>query len=178
MDRACAGDASAFEVLYERHSKIAYSLAYRMMGATGRAADVTQDAFLSAWRSGRNYNAARGTVRTWLLSIVHNRAIDALRKDTRHGRHRAHDEAIWQRLEAPDRTEDEVAGREQAHAIQSLLDDLPCDQRRVIDLAYFGGFTHVEIADILDIPVGTVKGRMRLGLEKLRGAAESLERDT
>lgn len=177
IDRICAGEARAFEVLYERHAKVAYSLAYRMMGAAGPAEDVTQEAFLSAWRAGRNYSSARGTVRTWLLSIVHHRAIDALRRSARHGRRRSDDDSVWERLEAPGRTEEEVADRQQASLIQSLLDELPPDQRRAIDLAYFGGFTHVEIADILEIPVGTVKGRMRLGLEKLRDASKGLERD-
>jgi RNA polymerase sigma-70 factor (ECF subfamily) len=177
IDRICAGEARAFEVVYERHAKAAYSLAYRMMGAAGPAEEVTQEAFLAAWRAGRSYSLARGTVRTWLLGIVHHRAIDALRRSTRHSRRHSEDESVWDRLEAPGRTEDEVADRQQAGSIQSLLDRLPPDQRRVIDLAYFGGFTHVEIAGILEIPVGTVKGRMRLGLEKLRDSSEGLERD-
>src|ERR671934_2897973 len=98
------GDARAFEVIYERHSGAAFSLAYRMMGTRTGAEDVTQDAFLSMWRSGARYDRARGSVRTWVLGIVHHRAIDALRRATVHDRRRAgedENEAAQERLEAP-----------------------------------------------------------------------------
>src|ERR687885_2872563 len=98
------GDARAFEVIYERHSPAAFSLAYRMMGTRAGAEDVTQDAFLSLWRSGARYDRARGSVRTWVLGIVHHRAIDALRRATVHDRRRSDDEEAPQRLEAPERT--------------------------------------------------------------------------
>ena len=162
------GDARAFEVIYERHSAAAFSLAYRMMGARAGAEDVTQEAFLSMWRSGARYDRARGSVRTWVLGIVHHRAIDALRRATVHDRRRAGDEGIEERLEARERTEVEVARREEAGAVRSALATLPPDQVQVLELAYFGGFTHTEIADLLEAPVGTVKGRMRLGLKKMR----------
>jgi RNA polymerase sigma-70 factor (ECF subfamily) len=163
------GDARAFEVIYERHSAAAFSLAYRMMGTRSGAEDVTQDAFLSLWRSGARYDRARGSVRTWVLGIVHHRAIDALRRATVHDRRRAGDEGIEERFEARERTDVEAARREEAGTIRGALSSLPADQSQVIELAYFGGFTHTEIADMLDAPVGTVKGRMRLGLKKMRG---------
>jgi RNA polymerase sigma-70 factor, ECF subfamily len=162
------GDAQAFEVLYERHSGAAFSLAYRMMGTRVGAEDVTQDAFLSLWRSGARYDRARGSVRTWVLGIVHHRAIDALRRATVHDRRRAGDEGIEERFEARERTDAEAARREEAGTVRSALSSLPADQSQVIELAYFGGFTHTEIADMLDAPVGTVKGRMRLGLKKMK----------
>jgi RNA polymerase sigma-70 factor (ECF subfamily) len=162
------GDARAFEVIYERHSAAAFSLAYRMMGTRAGAEDVTQEAFLSMWRSGARYDRARGSVRTWVLGIVHHRAIDALRRATVHDRRRAGDEGIEERFEAPERTDAEAARREEAGAVRSALAALPPDQVQVLELAYFGGFTHTEIAGILGAPVGTVKGRMRLGLKKLR----------
>jgi RNA polymerase sigma-70 factor (ECF subfamily) len=162
------GDAGAFEVIYERHSAAAYSLAYRMMGTRAGAEDVTQEAFLSMWRSGARYDRARGSVRTWVLGIVHHRAIDALRRATVHDRRRAGDEGIEERFEARERTDAEVARREEAGAVRTALATLPPDQVQVLELAYFGGFTHTEIADILGAPVGTVKGRMRLGLKKMR----------
>jgi RNA polymerase sigma-70 factor, ECF subfamily len=162
------GDARAFEIVYERHSAAAFSLAYRMMGTRSGAEDVTQDAFLSLWRSGARYDRARGSVRTWVLGIVHNRAIDALRRATVHDRRRAGDEGIEERFEAPERTDVEAARREEAGTVRGALSTLPADQRQVIELAYFGGFTHTEIADMLDAPVGTIKGRMRLGLKKMR----------
>jgi RNA polymerase sigma-70 factor (ECF subfamily) len=162
------GDARAFEVIYERHSAAAFSLAYRMMGTRAGAEDVTQDAFLSLWRSGARYDRARGSVRTWVLGIVHHRAIDALRRATVHDRRRAGDEGIEERFEARERTDVEAARREEAGTVRGALSSLPADQSQVIELAYFGGFTHTEIADMLDAPVGTVKGRMRLGLKKMR----------
>ena len=162
------GDARAFEVVYERHSAAAFSLAYRMMGTRAGAEDVTQEAFLSMWRSGARYDRARGSVRTWVLGIVHHRAIDALRRSTVHDRRRAGDEGIEERFEARERTDVEAARREEAGAVRGALSSLPPDQVQVIELAYFGGFTHTEIADLLDAPVGTIKGRMRLGLKKMR----------
>jgi len=162
------GDSRAFEVIYERHSAAAFSLAYRMMGTRAGAEDVTQEAFLSMWRSGARYDRVRGSVRTWVLGIVHHRAIDALRRATVHDRRRAGDEGIEERFEARERTDVEVARREEAGAVRSALATLPPDQVQVLELAYFGGFTHTEIADLLEAPVGTVKGRMRLGLKKMR----------
>jgi RNA polymerase sigma-70 factor (ECF subfamily) len=162
------GDASAFEVIYERHSPAAFSLAYRMMGTRSGAEDVTQDAFLSMWRSGARYDRARGSVRTWVLGIVHHRAIDALRRATVHDKRRAGDEGIEERFEARERTDVEAARREESGTVRTALRSLPSDQSQVIELAYFGGFTHTEIADMLDAPVGTVKGRMRLGLKKMK----------
>ena len=162
------GDARAFEVVYERHSAAAFSLAYRMMGTRSGAEDVTQDAFLSLWRSGARYDRARGSVRTWVLGIVHHRAIDALRRATVHDRRRAGDEGIEERFEARERTDVEAGRREEAGTVRGALSSLPADQSQVIELAYFGGFTHTEIADMLDAPVGTIKGRMRLGLKKMR----------
>jgi RNA polymerase sigma-70 factor, ECF subfamily len=162
------GDARAFEVIYERHSGAAFSLAYRMMGSRSGAEDVTQDAFLSMWRSGARYDRARGSVRTWVLGIVHHRAIDALRRGGVHDRRQETIEGAEERFEAPERTEVEVARRDEAAGVRRALDALPEDQRRTIELAYFGGFSHTEIAELLGEPVGTVKGRMRLGLDKLR----------
>jgi RNA polymerase sigma-70 factor, ECF subfamily len=163
------GEARAFETVYERHCGAAFSLAYRMCGSRALAEDVAQEAFLSIWRSGGRYDRARGSVRTWVLGIVHNRAIDALRRSVVHDRRRASDEGIEERFEARERTEVEAARRDEAKQIRGMLEALPEDQSRVIELAYFGGFTHSEIAEMLGAPIGTVKGRMRLGLEKLRG---------
>jgi|SRR5436190_1479449 len=163
------GDAAAFEVVYERHATAAFSLAYRMTGTRSAAEDVVQESFLSMWRSGARYDRARGSVRTWVLGIVHNRAIDALRRSMVHDRRRASDEGLEERFEARDRTDIEAARREEAEEVRDALRTLPPDQSRVIELAFFGGFTHTEIARMLDTPVGTVKGRMRLGMEKMRG---------
>jgi RNA polymerase sigma-70 factor (ECF subfamily) len=163
------GDAQAFEVIYERHAHAAFSLAYRMTGRRGAAEDVVQEAFLSLWRSGARYDRTRGSVRTWVLGIVHNRAIDSLRRNLRHDTRRASDEGIEERFEAKERTELQAAHSEEAAEVRSALDGLPEEQSKAIELAYFGGFSHSEIATMLEMPIGTVKGRIRLGLEKLRG---------
>jgi RNA polymerase sigma-70 factor (ECF subfamily) len=163
------GDSAAFEVVYERHATAAFSLAYRMVGSRNAAEDVVQEAFLSLWRSGARYDRARGSVRTWVLGIVHNRAIDALRRSMVHDRRRASDEGIEERFEARERTDVEAARNDEAREVHAALRSLPDEQCKVIELAYFGGFSQSEIADMLGTPLGTVKGRMRLGLEKMRG---------
>jgi RNA polymerase sigma-70 factor (ECF subfamily) len=167
------GEARAFEVLYERHSAAAFSLAYRMCGARNAAEDVVQEAFLAMWRSGARYDRTRGSVRTWALGIVHNRAIDSLRRSMVHDRRRASDEGIEERFEAADRTDVEAARRDEARSVRELIAELPEDQSHVIQLAYYGGFTHTEIAEMLETPIGTVKGRMRLGLEKMRARLQA-----
>ena len=162
------GKAAAFEVVYERHASAAFSLAYRIVGTRNGAEDVSQEAFLSIWRSGARYDRGRGSVRSWVLGIVHHRAIDHLRRATVHDKRRASDEGMEERFEARERTDTEVARRDEAQTVRRAMETLPADQCQVIELAYFGGFTHTEIADMLETPVGTVKGRMRLGLKKLR----------
>jgi RNA polymerase sigma-70 factor (ECF subfamily) len=164
------GDPGAFEVVYERHATAAYSLAYRMTGSRPQAEDVVQEAFLAVWRAGARYDAGRGSVRTWLLGIVHHRAVDALRRTGAHDRRRVDDEGLEERLPASEHTDVEAARREEAREVRAALATLPGEQRRVVALAYFAGFSHGEIAAILGQPLGTVKGRMRLGLSKLRGA--------
>jgi RNA polymerase sigma-70 factor, ECF subfamily len=162
------GETAAFEAIYDRHADAAFSLAYRMCGQRALAEDVVQESFLSLWRSGARYDRLRGSVRTWVLGVVHNRAIDALRRRTVRERGRISNEGIEERVAAPERTDVEFARRDEAREIREALERLPDEQSRVIELAYFGGLTHVQIASMLDTPVGTVKGRMRLGLAKMR----------
>jgi RNA polymerase sigma-70 factor (ECF subfamily) len=162
------GEAQAFEVIFDRHATAAFSLAYRMCGRRGMAEDVVQDAFLSLWRSGARYDRARGSVRSWVLGVVHNRAIDAFRRDVVRTGRDVSDEGAAERTPAPQSTEGEVQRRDEARQVRGALEDLPPDQRQVIELAYFGGFSHSQIATMLELPAGTVKGRMRLGLTKLR----------
>jgi RNA polymerase sigma-70 factor, ECF subfamily len=163
-------DPEAFEVLYDRHGGAAYSLAYRIVGDRAAAEEVTQEAFISVWRSGARFDAARGSVRSWLLSVVRNRAIDFLR--SRAGRAPKldfDDDSALEQRPAEERTEEEALRRETAAEVRGALGKLPGEQSKVIELAYFGGFSHSEISRILGLPMGTVKGRMRLGLEKIRG---------
>lgn len=170
MRLAARGDARALEHLYARHAAPAFSLAYRIVGDRAIAEEVSQEAFLAVWGSARRYMSERGSVRTWTLGIVRNRAIDALRRGAIHRRRRASADGLDERLEAPDRTDVEVQEREEARAVRRALEDIPSEQRRTVELAYFDGRTHREIAGLLDLPVGTVKGRLGLGLDKLRQA--------
>jgi RNA polymerase sigma-70 factor (ECF subfamily) len=172
------GNPDAFEVVYDRHGGAAFSLAYRMVGDRNVAEDITQEAFLSMWRSRVRFDRERGSVRAWVLGIVHHRTIDALRRNTAHDRRRATVEGLEERHEAPERTEAEVARRDEAREVREAMRTLPGDQLEVVRLAYFGGFTHTQIAEMLDTPVGTVKGRMRLGLEKMRRALSPEEATT
>jgi RNA polymerase sigma-70 factor (ECF subfamily) len=173
----------AFEVLYERHGGAAYSLAHRIVGDRTLAEDVTQEAFLSIWRSGARFDPARGSVRAWSLGIVRNRAIDALRRAGGNApKLDLDDDAVIEAETAPEHTDAEAIRRDTARQVRGALGELPEEQSQVIELAYFGGFSHSEIAEMLSMPLGTVKGRMRLGLEKVRvalaegmGAGEAAE---
>jgi RNA polymerase sigma-70 factor, ECF subfamily len=162
------GDTRAFEVVFDRHADAAFSLAYRMCGKRAMAEDVVQEAFLSLWRSGARYDPARGSVRAWVLRVTHNRAIDAFRRGVARDSRDVGDEGVAERMPARELTDTEVERREDARQIRTALDGLPTDQRQVIELAYFGGFTHAQIAEMLSLPAGTVKGRMRLGITKMR----------
>jgi RNA polymerase sigma-70 factor (ECF subfamily) len=163
-------DPAAFEVVYDRHGGAAYSLAYRIVGNRNTAEDVAQEAFLSVWRSGARFDRTRGSVRTWLLGVVRNRAIDVLRRDA--GRAPAVSlelEGVPEQESQFERTDAEALRREAAREVRGVLSELPSDQVQVVKLAYFGGLTHAEIAEVLGMPLGTVKGRMRLAMEKMRG---------
>ena len=163
-------DAEAFEVFYDRHGGAAYSLAYRVLGERGAAEDCIQEAFISIWRSGGRFDPTRGSVRSWTLSIVRNRAIDALRsKAGKAPKMTFDDDEIIESRPSGELTEEEAMRHETATEVRGALSQLPQDQSKVIQLAYFGGFSQSEIAAMLNVPLGTVKGRMRLGLEKIRG---------
>ena len=168
MELVRDGHARAFEVVFDRHSVAAFSLAYRMCGQRARAEDIVQEAFLSLWRSGARYDRVRGSVRSWILSTVHNRAVDVIRRDVVKAGRDLGDQQRAERVPSGERIEQEVERRDDAHRVRAALRELPTDQRQVIELAYFGGFTHTQIAEILELPAGTVTGRMRLGLSKLR----------
>ena len=167
-----AADAEAFATLYDRHSRAAFSLAYRMMGERQASEDLTQDAFLKVWRSAKSYRAERGSVRTWILSIVHNRGIDQIRSQASRRRTQDKIEASAPRSH-PSEAFAETLRNSQRDQVREALDTLPPEQLKILELAYFSGYTHVEISDLLRLPLGTVKGRMRLGLKKIRDYFES-----
>lgn len=169
---ALAGrDTTALEALYDRYGRLAFSLAVRIAGTPETAEEIVQEAFLSIWRGAATYQPGRAAVRTWLLSITHHRAIDAVRRRTaRVQTAPLEDQAqfvgvqdVWSDVSAS-LVRDEV---------RSALAKLPAEQRQSIELAYFGGLTYPEIAEKLGLPLGTVKSRLRLGLQKLQGLLEN-----
>ena len=161
-------DPDAFATLYERHSRAAYSLAYRMMGEKQASEDLAQDAFIKVWRNAASYRAERGSVRTWILAIVHNRGIDQIRSQASRRRTQDKIEADAPRSQ-PSEAFTETWRNSQREQVREALNTLPQEQLKIFELAYFFDYTHVEIARLLNLPLGTVKGRMRLGLQKLRG---------
>ena len=168
MRRVQADDPDAFAMLYDRFAARAYGVAFSVGRDDARAEDVVQDAFLSVWTARQRYRPERGTVVAWILGTVRNRAIDSLRRNRRHDDRRAGLDMIEERVPAPGNVEEEAGERDQAAQLRSTLARLPAAQRDVITLAYFGELSTIEIAEELALPLGTVKGRMRLGLHKLR----------
>jgi RNA polymerase sigma-70 factor (ECF subfamily) len=169
---AARGDDRAFEVLYDRHATVAWSLAFRVLGDRAAAEDLVQEAFLAVWRGAAAYSAAKGSVRTWVLSIVHHRAVDRLRQGAAVRRRQdALEQVALVEPDAPDAAEVALA-RVAAREVQGALAEVPDDQRQVLRLAYYGGYTQHEIADMLSLPLGTVKSRMRLGLDRVRRTLE------
>lgn len=161
-----AGDVDALDVLYARYAGPAYSLAMRILGDPGQAEDVVQEAFVRVWKAAASFQATRGSLRSWLLTIVRNRALDHLRGTTRE-----RDEVELQfevRAEGEGSNPwREVSRSLERQAVRDALDALPGEQRQVIELAYYGGHTQQEIARMVGAPLGTIKGRTRLALEKL-----------
>jgi RNA polymerase sigma-70 factor (ECF subfamily) len=167
IDRLAAGELDALQELYERHKTMAFSIAYRITGEGGAAEDAVQDAFLGAWRNAGRYEATRASVRTWLLTIVHRRSIDIVRRRRRSDATVEIDEQVVESLSLPDVWEEVAQGLDRDMVVAALASIAPA-QREAIELAYFDGLTQVEIAQRTGAPLGTVKSRLRLGLQGLR----------
>jgi RNA polymerase sigma factor (sigma-70 family) len=167
-------DDGALAELYERYGRTAYSLALRMLRDPSLAEDAVQEAFLSVWRTAGRFMPERSKASTWILTLVHHRAVDLVRREERRRAESlevapeeadtAAEEAVWRRLE-----------RER---VQAALRTLPDQQREALELAYYGGFTQAELADRLGEPLGTIKSRMFTGLSRLRDVlAQSQEQE-
>ena len=165
------GDVDAFAALYDRHSRSAYSVAHKLTGEKHSAEDLSQDAFIKVWRSANRYRPQRGSVRTWILSVVRNHGIDWLRASASRRRTQEKVEASAPRYE-PSEAFAQAWHEDRLGRLREALDALPYAQRQVLELAHFYGLTHMEIAERLRLPPGTVKGRVRLGVEKLRNNIE------
>ena len=166
------GDAQAFALLYDRHSRIAFSLAHRMLGERQAAEDLAQEAFIKIWRGAPSYRAGRGGVRTWILSVVRNQGIDQLRANATRRRTLEKVEASTPRSQ-PSEAFAETWKNAQRDQVREALNTLSAEQWKILELAYFSGYTHVEIADLQGLPLGTVKGRMRRSLKRLRDHCEA-----
>jgi RNA polymerase sigma-70 factor (ECF subfamily) len=165
MLRIQRGDTDAFATFYDRHARAVHGLALRIVRSSALAEDVTQDAFVSFWRAREAFTGERGAACSWLLGIARNRAIDVTRRPSHKRDHPLEHDFDG---EAPESTELEVLRRAEASAIAEALDALPPVQRQVVELAYTEGLSQAEIATRLVLPLGTVKSRTRLALDKLR----------
>lgn len=164
-------EPQALAALYDRYGRISFALAFRIVNDHGIAEDVVQEAFLRLWHQAGSYQASRGTVRSWLLSIVHHRAIDVLRSRE----HRSERDLPLERAESVPGSTDvwqQVSRSLDREVIHEALASIPAVQREAIELAYFGGYTYTEIAAMMNVPLGTVKSRLRLGLERMRAYLE------
>jgi RNA polymerase sigma factor (sigma-70 family) len=172
LGRISTGELDALEELYDRYRTMAYSIALRITTDAALAEDVVQDAFLGAWRNSNRYVEGRGSVKTWLLSIVHHRAVDAVRRRRPTTELPDRETTPPAALTIPD-IWPEVAGRLDRESVRAALAGLADPQREALELAYFGGLTQQEIAARTGAPLGTVKSRMRLGLLSMRRALGS-----
>jgi RNA polymerase sigma-70 factor, ECF subfamily len=169
VQRTAAGDSDALMVLHKRYANLVYSMAWRVLQDVSLAEEVTQDVFVKLWRQGQSYDPARGRFSAWLLSVTRFAAIDRLRRE---GRRPLPVEMAAGAADEPEALDNllktDHESWERGQHLRLLLEQLPAEQRQVVELAYFGGLTHSELAAHLGLPLGTVKGRLRLGLVRLR----------
>jgi RNA polymerase sigma factor (sigma-70 family) len=170
-------DAGALEALYERYGRAAYSLARRILTEETLAQDVVQEVFLSLWREAGRFDAGRGTVPTYLLSMTHHRAVDVVRREENLRRWRTSDEGLELESDPKARVEDEAEASERRAEVRAALKDLPDAQREALLLAYFGGYTQREVAALIGVPLGTVKTRMAAGMRKMKAALQDAGRE-
>ncbi|HEY6407538.1 MAG TPA: sigma-70 family RNA polymerase sigma factor [Ktedonobacteraceae bacterium] len=170
----CLDAEWALEALYQRYSRLAYALAYRILNESTAAEDIVQEVFLSIWRKAASYQKQHGSVHSWMQAIVHHRAIDKVRSAANRDRNWTPLQTDGEQDPPSEQPEvwEEAWSQERGQLIRSVLQQLPAEQRLVIEQAYFGGLTHAEIAERYTMPLGTVKGRMRLGLQKMRRLLE------
>jgi RNA polymerase sigma factor (sigma-70 family) len=158
------GDDDALAALYDRFGRVAYNIALRVLRDAELAQDAVQDAFLAAWRTAAAFDPRRGSASTWLLTLVHRRAVDVVRREQRRRTEPLEDEGTV----AGGATDEDAWIRDRRRAVQAALAQLPPDQRQALELAYYGGLTQSELAERLGVPLGTVKSRMFAALGRLR----------
>jgi RNA polymerase sigma-70 factor (ECF subfamily) len=171
VERIAAGDTDALRELYERYGRLVFGMSYRLTGDQQLSEECTQDVFVRLWRRASEYDPERAKVTTWLFVITRNRAIELGRARSRRPEPQAEVDVPG---ESPDPA-DLVGAADDAQRVAEAMAELPAPQLEVLQLAYFDGLTHVEIAERLGLPLGTVKGRTRLALERLRHLADRYE---
>ena len=167
LQRVGSGDDAAIEALYERYGGSCYRLARRILDDAQLAEDVVQQVFLALWK-GTGYDPARGAVSTWLLTMTHHKAVDSVRREGNRRRRTASDQALLEQAAAGPGPEDEAWARWRAERTREALRTLPAEQREVLLLAYYGGYTQREIADMTGLPLGTVKSRTLGAMRRMR----------
>lgn len=172
LTRVAAGDEAALEGLYQRYGAACFALSRRLLDDTGLAEDVTQQVFLALWQ-GHSYDPARGAVSTWLLSVTHHKAVDAIRREGRQRKVASHDPLI--ELAAAPAPEDEAWRRLRADRTRAALRTLSAEMREVLLLAYYGGYSQREIADLTGLPLGTVKSRTLAAMNRLRAELSAVD---
>lgn len=170
MKRIAQRDASSLRALYDRYGRIAFALAYRVIGEASAAEEVVQDVYVTVWSRADSFDSARSVnVRGWILSIVHNRSIDYRRREFDRGPGTRQIEDEVEALATPDAWS-EVSATLDAEEVRAAMSELPAEQRRPIEMSFFDGLSHAEIAQQEEESLGTVKSRIRLGLKKLSTA--------
>jgi RNA polymerase sigma factor (sigma-70 family) len=167
LERVAAGDEAAIELIYQRYGGACFALARRILDDSQLAEDVVQQVFLALW-NGSGYDPRRGAVSTWLLSITHHKAVDSVRKEGNRRKRLASEQALIELAAAGPAPDDEVWARMRAARTRDALKLLPAEQREVVLLAYYGGYTQTEIADLTGLPLGTVKSRTLTAMRRLR----------
>ena len=175
IGRVAEGDGGALEVLYQRYGRACYGLARRILADDQFAQDCVQEVFVTVWRDAGRFDAARGGFSTWLLSMTHHKAVDAVRREENPRKRRSGADALETRESDDPAVHDEVWSRLRGERVRSALLTLPEVQRQALTLAYFGGYTQREIAGLTSTPLGTVKTRMLTGMRRLRGCLDGLE---
>jgi RNA polymerase sigma factor (sigma-70 family) len=169
-ERLVGNDDAALAEIYDQYSSFVYGLALRVVGDARAAEDVSQDVFVGLWERPAAFDPDRGSLRTWLGTLAHRRAVDYVRREEARRRRAERDAA--RAVSAPD-VEELATAMVAAERVRAALDLLPSDQRRAIQLAYFGGKTYRQVAEVLGIPEGTAKSRLRLGLRRIAEALEA-----
>lgn len=174
LQRIAQQDQTAMSLLYDRYARPLYSLAFKMLGTAEEAEEVVLDVFCQVWKSAQRYDISRGRVDTWMFLMLRSRALDRLRKRKRQAK-AVVVSTLEAQVQAAPQPDEVLLMRERRDQVQAALDQLPSEQRQVLELAYFSGLTHAEMSATLGLALGTVKTRVRLGLNKLRRLLDEVD---